>query len=314
MNRQVIVRRREASSDGPIGLDKLRDDLGPLADIKMPKEAEEPILAATVRVNVYEWMFEIRAAADLAAVNLKPRRGALLFGPPGCGKTTLAHHLAARLGLPLVVMNMAAVLGGRTMGSGGAHLHQFFDAIREFGEPVVVLLDELDSIGARRLQADQAAAKEQNATLNHLLVMVEAFDHILLGATNRKDDLDPALWRRFGMQLSVDLPSEDEVFAILKRYSLPFQFDDAILETLTSLTIGASPSLLRQLMEGLKRALILGPRMKRPVDDVVSLVQQIVAGVAPPPEMAVPALWRSPGQADRLKGLSWPPTLPGKKP
>lgn len=312
MNRSANTRRRDVSVDDSLGLEKLRDDLGPLADIKTPKEAEEPILAATVRVNVYEWMFEIRASADLAAVNLKPRRGALLYGPPGCGKTTLAHHLAARLGLPLVVMNMAAVLGGRTMGSGGAHLHQFFDAIKEYGEPVVVLLDELDSIGARRLQADQAAAKEQNATLNHLLVMMEAFDHILLGATNRKEDLDPALWRRFGMQLSVDLPSEDEVFAILKRYSLPFQFDDAVLDMLASLTCGASPSLLRQLMEGLKRALVLGPRMKRPVDDVVALVQQIVAGVAPPPEMEIPPLWRSPAQAERLKGLAWPPALPGK--
>lgn len=298
--------------DEPIGLDLLRAALGPLAEIKTPKEAEEPVLATKVRVSVFEWLFEIRAAEDLKAVNVKPRRSCLLYGPPGCGKTTLAHHLAARLGLPLVVMNLAGILGGGTLGSGGKNLHNFFGAIKAYEEPVVVLLDELDTIGAKRLQADQAAAKEQNADLNHLLVMVEKFEHMLLGATNRQDDLDPALWRRFGMQLSVDLPGPDEVFAILKRYSLPYEIDHAVLDVLAHLTQGASPSLLRQLMEGLKRALVLSPRMKRPIDSLPFMLEQIVAAVAPPPEMTAPPLWRNVKQAERLKGMPWPPALPGK--
>jgi DNA polymerase III delta prime subunit len=300
----------ELADDDPIGIDELRDALGHLAEIKMPKDADEPILAGRTRLAVYEWLFEIRAAADLKAVGLKPRQSALLFGPPGCGKTTLAHHLAARLGQPLVVANFAAILGSPYRGQDGAHLLQFFTAIRNYGEPVVVLLDELDSVGGKRIEGTQAAAKEQNATLNHLLVMVEQFEGMLIGATNREDDLDPALWRRFGMQLSVDLPGPDEVYAILKRYGAPFVFEEPFLDMLAKISEGASPSLLRQLMEGLKRAIVLGPRMKRSIDDPAVLLAGVIEAVKPPPEFDPPPLWRNPKNVQRLAGLPWPPTRP----
>ncbi|ELR03137.1 hypothetical protein GMDG_08886 [Pseudogymnoascus destructans 20631-21] len=157
------------------------------------------------------------------------------------------------------------------------------------------------------MQVTQAASAELNATVNHLLVLVEAFDGMLLGATNREEDIDPALWRRFGMQLSVDLPGPDEIYAILKRYGEPFVFAEEFLDVLAKLTEGASPALLRQMMEGLKRSLVLGPRMKRDISDPSALVMQLIEAVKPPPEFEPPALWRSPRQAERLKGLAWPP-------
>jgi AAA+ superfamily predicted ATPase len=59
-----------------------------------------------------------------------------------------------------------------------------------------------------------------------LLRRIEFYRGIGLAATNTKDALDPAMWRRFGLQISVDLPGENERFAILRKYALPFDFDD----------------------------------------------------------------------------------------
>lgn len=73
--------------------------LADFGEVLQPAEAQEPILARPVRASLIEWLTEIWAAKELEEVGLEPRRRALFHGAPGTGKTTLAHHLAARLGL-----------------------------------------------------------------------------------------------------------------------------------------------------------------------------------------------------------------------
>src|SRR4051812_40076411 len=80
------------------------------ATVLRPEDAEPPILSKAIRLSVRQWMLELSAEEELRAVGLKPRRTAMLSGPPGCGKTTMAHHFAARLGLPLVLVNMASIV------------------------------------------------------------------------------------------------------------------------------------------------------------------------------------------------------------
>ncbi|MBA8912067.1 AAA family ATPase [Methylorubrum thiocyanatum] len=92
------ISRGRAAAEEASAAQRLRTELGPLADVRESKDAEEPILGVRVRAAILGWLAEIHAADDLAAVGVKPRSTALLYGPPGCGKTTLAHHLAARLG------------------------------------------------------------------------------------------------------------------------------------------------------------------------------------------------------------------------
>jgi SpoVK/Ycf46/Vps4 family AAA+-type ATPase len=289
----------------------LKQKLGGLADIKMPREADEPILAPTTRAVVFEWLAEIRARKELAAVGVKPRSTAMLFGPPGCGKTTLAHHLAARLGLPLVIMDTAAA---HTMflGQTGSNLAEFFAVLAAHDEPVVVLLDEFDSLGSTRStgHSNSAGDKDMNHTVNVLLTKTESFEGMLLAASNREADIDPALWRRFGLHIDVALPGDDERFAIIKRYGEPYAIADEVIDLLAALMRGAPPSLLRQVMEGLKRALVLGPRLKLPTDDLPALVKHLSKAIAPHASYDKPPLWNNAATADRLKGLPWPPTRP----
>lgn len=274
------------------------------AEIKLPGDAEEPVLAPTVRAAIFEWLTEIRHAELLDEFGVKPRRSALLYGPPGTGKTTLAHHLAARLGVPLVAVQ-AERLVSSSLGGSGKNVASLFQALAKVDGKCVVLLDEIDSIGARRSTDDQAAAREMTSALNTLLRYVEQFSGVFIGATNRQDELDPALWRRFSIQMSVDLPGADERFAIIKRYAMPLVPDDDDIDILADATIGASPALLRQLMEGVKRAVAIGPKIGRDVSDPVRVFQGVIASVAMPPEFKPPPMWTGSVGTD-ISGLSWP--------
>lgn len=301
--------RRTPRPDITAGLDRLEK----FAQILHPKDADEPILAAAPRIAIYEWLLKLNARAELKSVGVKPRATALLYGPPGTGKTTLAHHLAARLGLPLVAVQ-AERLTSMYSNASASNLGELFDALAQVKGSCVLLLDEIDAIGSKRISHEDSASRDRNMVLTTLLTRIEGFEGIALAATNRKEDLDSALWRRFGMQISVDLPAVEERFAILKRYGAPFEFEEDTLDLLVDLTAGSSPALLRQLMEGLKRALVLAPRFGRRADDLVEVLRGVTAAVAPHPGLPQPPLWKSfERHAEALAALPWPPTRPARK-
>lgn len=288
-------------------LSRLRSSLGELADVRPPGDAEEPILTAQVRRALGDWLAEIRAEKELSEVGVSYRTTALFYGPPGTGKTTLAHHLAARLGIPLVVVGSENIIEP-WHGSSEKNIAKLFRGLSSAGSPSVVLLDEIEFLGGdRKKNTSGGADNARSAQLGVFLRKVEEYRGFLIGATNRPGDLDPALWRRFHMQISVDLPGEDERFAILKRYGLPFAFTDDDLEILTALTDGASPALLRGLMEGIKRSLVVRPKVGRAIDDPKLVIAGVVAACAPPPEIDPPELWAVQGMHASLDGLSWPP-------
>lgn len=277
------------------------------AEILRPQDVDEPILAPTVAHAVHEWLVELNNAAELAAVKVDPRRLALLYGPPGTGKTTLAHHLASRLGLPLVAVQSERIIG-KYLGDTGSAIGSLFDALKDVENRCVLLLDEFDALGQKRIEANSGATQERNQALTVLLRRIEGFRGIGLAATNTKTALDPAMWRRFGLQISVDLPGENERFSILRKYALPFDLEDSAIDVLVSATRGCSPSLLRQLMEGMKRLLVLAPRLHLDVSRAEVVFAHVIASIAPPPEMAQPPLWTDARAFDAIKGIAWPPT------
>jgi hypothetical protein len=289
-------------------IDQALSLLEAFGEVLHPGDVDEPILAPSVAHAVHEWLVELSNAKDLAAAKVTPRRLALLYGPPGTGKTTLAHHVAARLGLDLVAVQSERVIG-KYMGETGKNLARLFELLDAARGNCVVLLDEFDALGAKRTGGEEGIDRERNHIVTVLLTRVEKFQGIGLAATNTKDVIDPAMWRRFGLQISVDLPGEHERFAILRKYALPFDLEDSAIDVLVKVTRGCSPSLLRQLMEGMKRTLVLAPKLHFDVSRPDVVFGHVISSIAPPPEMAQPPLWGDARAAEQLAGISWPPTV-----
>lgn len=301
---------RRATEMRPQRLDEMTESFDDLATIMAPADAEPPILSPAIRAAVHQWLTELQCVDELAEVGLAPRRSGLLSGPPGCGKTTLAHHFAARLGMDMAVVNMQMIVSSY-LGGTGRNVDKLFRAARKHSRDCLLFLDEFDSLATAR-GSEGSTGRERDAIVVAFLQQIDRFDGVFIAATNRGDAIDAALWRRFSMHLELIEPDDDCRFAILTRYLAPFGLPDDALDRLCEATAGATPALLRQFMEGVKRDLVLGRRFERPMD-AAHVIARTMAAIRPHAEALTPPLWDTPNTCiDQLAGIDWPPTREDK--
>lgn len=269
-----------------------------------PSEAAEPILSKGVRGALTEWLTEIWSADDLIAAGLKPRHRALFTGKPGTGKTTLAHHLSARLGLSMLVVQPEMLLS-KWVNASGAQVGQLFKMAREADPPLLLFFDEFDAVAGSRSNNDQAADREHNKVVNVLLQRIEQHPGFLIAATNFGNRLDPAIWRRFDVHVDIDLPGRFERERILARYLEPWALPKAALRLLAESMETASPALMRQLAEALKRNLVIGPKVGWNMQRE-AVIERVIAGIQPHPELGKPRLWSLGSKDQAVRDLPWP--------
>jgi cell division protease FtsH len=148
-------------------------------------------------------------------------KGMLLYGPPGTGKTLLAKAVASESGANFYSSSAAAFVE-MFAGLGAARIRKLFEEARK-NAPAIVFIDELDAVGTKRIGG--GIHREHDQTLNQLLVELDGFGDrdqvIVMGASNRLQDLDPALLRpgRFDRQVNVSAPDLTGREAILRVHT-----------------------------------------------------------------------------------------------
>lgn len=289
--------------------EELEKEFGRYGTIVMPADAQAPILTPPVRAALHQWLFEMNASKDLAAVGLKPRSRALLSGLPGTGKTTLAHHIAARLGVPMVIVQSAEVVG-KYLGETGSNISRLFKSARRNAYDVSIFFDEFDALAKKREGlGSQGADNERSNITIALLQEFDRYDGLLFAATNVTGDIDPAIWRRFQLQIEIGLPGQDERFAIVRMYLAPFEVEDVVVAAIAEAFSGAAPALIREGCEAIKRSLVLGPKMNLPTD-LPSIIDRFRVSACAAEGMPVPALWDEPGRIMRgMADIPWPPEM-----
>jgi SpoVK/Ycf46/Vps4 family AAA+-type ATPase len=174
----------------------------------MPTLETEPIWAVGVKNALDQLLAERRHGDALAKQGLAPTRSILFTGPPGVGKTLAARWLARALGLPLMTLDLSAVMSS-FLGRTGANVRHVLDYAK--GVDGVLLLDELDAIAKRRDDVTDVGELKRLVTV--LLQEIDDWPStgLLIAATNHPDLLDPAVWRRFEMRIQFPMPGDDGV-------------------------------------------------------------------------------------------------------
>ncbi|CBZ26123.1 metallo-peptidase, Clan MA(E), Family M41 [Leishmania mexicana MHOM/GT/2001/U1103] len=134
-------------------------------------------------------------------------KGALLTGPPGCGKTMLAKAIAKEAGVSFFYAT-GSEFDEMFVGVGARRVRELFAAAKA-NSPALIFIDEVDALGGRRSRSDHSTSR---MTLNQLLAEMDGFDSdeavIVLAATNTPETLDKALTRpgRLDTTITVDPP------------------------------------------------------------------------------------------------------------
>lgn len=241
----------------------LCDPRNSVAFEKVPRaEVEELVLEEVPDINyediggLREQIESIRDAVELpylhadlfAEHQLRPPKGILLYGPPGCGKTliakavanSLAQKVAERTGLgegrSFFLNIKGPELLNKYVGETERHIRLVFQRAREKaseGMPVIVFFDEMDSLF--RTRGSGVSSDVENTIVPQLLSEIDGVEGlenvIIIGASNREDMIDPAILRpgRLDVKIKIERPDAESARSIFTKYltpSVPLHIDD----------------------------------------------------------------------------------------
>eukprot|EP01018_Ginkgo_biloba_P002670 Gb_29440 [translate_table: standard] len=211
------------------------------------REIEDTVLLALRRPEIYD---NIAKGTRCKFESNRPR--AVLFeGPPGTGKTSCARVIASQAGVPLLYVPLEIVMS-KYYGESERLLGSVFTLANELPNGAIIFLDEVDSFAAAR---DKEMHEATRRILSVLLRQIDGFEQekrvVVIAATNRRQDLDPALISRFDSLIAFNLPDKQTREEITAQYARHLSTQE--LANFAAVTDGMSGRDLRDICQQAER-------------------------------------------------------------
>jgi len=197
-------------------------DIESFVIMEKPKVSWEDIGGLDLQVREIKEVVELplKKPELFKKVGITPPKGILLYGDPGTGKTLLAKAVASSTNSTFIEI-VASELVQKFIGEGAKMVKEIFELARKKA-PSIIFIDELDALASKRIEIGTSGEREVSRTFMQLLAEIDGFEPLdnvkVIGATNRKDILDPAVIRpgRLDRLIHIPLPKGDGRLEILK--------------------------------------------------------------------------------------------------
>ena len=250
----------------PVPVD--RETAAPLAEIIFPSEIDStaPLFNATVSQAVGTIVDEWANIEALSTVDIVPSKTCLIYGLPGTGKTRLAFWIAHKLDLPVILVKLDGLVSS-FLGTTARNMGNLFTFANRYR--CVLLLDEFDAVA--KVRDDPQEVGEIKRVVNALLQNLDVRQNIgiTIGITNHPKLLDPAVWRRFEIQLEIPKPDFDVRKAIAAHFMPPVKAPDSHLRMIAWFTEGSTGAEIEALVRTYKKATTVREENRRGLLDTL---------------------------------------------
>lgn len=166
------------------------------------------VLSDSLRLTLDQFQKEFRYRKQFQKYGLRARRRLILSGPPGCGKTSIAHALAAKARRQVGYVNMEELIDS-WLGQSAKNVSRLFTQLGK--RNCILLLDEMDMVAKKRVYGEMGAQNEMARVTSALLRALDSYkgNSMIVGATNVGGTLDPAVVRRFDDVIQMGMPDRE---------------------------------------------------------------------------------------------------------
>lgn len=233
-----------------------------IVEVSFPQiDADKIILSKYTHEKIFSFVESYNRRDLLLQSGLSASNTLLLYGPPGCGKTTVAQLISSITGLPLITARLDGLVSS-LLGSTAKNIRKIFDYASK--RECILFLDEFDVIA--KLRDDKNELGELKRVVNSLIQNIDSFSEnsILIAATNHQELLDPAIWRRFTSVLTLERPEKEEigqlVRVLLDGKNTNFLSTPKKMEHIQSAFLGLSHSDITTILMNALRTVVLSKR------------------------------------------------------
>lgn len=259
---RAMLAGEELTSNSPLPVDK--ETATPLVDVLFPDtlSVEQPIFGSNISLAVQSILDEWSHLEKLSEIDADPSRSCLIYGAPGTGKTHLALWMARQMGIPVVLARLDGLISS-FLGTTSRNIGNLFTFASRY--KCILLLDEFDAIA--KLRNDPQEVGEIKRVVNTLLQNLDLRKDsgITIGITNHEILLDPAIWRRFDVQIEIPKPSHEVLWNIIEKMLSPLEFKNEEIRFLAWFIEGGTGADAKSLVQWIKKNRVLKQTKESPL-------------------------------------------------